>query len=463
MHNSLKSSPTTALVAVLVGLLCQPVEPVSAGDSASPAASAKKKLYIPGKVTRVPEDNDYDDNDSDFSFQRMVEGDNIAIFWHKEYGEEPMTNPDKQKRFNVHKMLSECERFYDCYVDELEVVKKGQSISDQYKLLVYVFGGSEGTAFGGGIEDKVGALWTPAVRVNREPYGVLAHEMGHCFQFMSRVDSGTGAHGAIVEMSAQYMLWQVYPEWMTFENYHLVDFLKQTHHAFMHPINMYHSPYVLEYWSHKHGKTFYGDLNRATQQGEDVVATYKRMNHLDQQQFNDEMFDAARRFITWDMERIEKVARPYANQHQCTLSKVDDGWYRIPPELCPQNYGYNGIRLRVPAEGTGIQVQFKGIAGADGYSSVAVDKAGWRYGLLAHLKDNTRVYGDVSRSAEGSAVFTVPANTEYLWLVVMGAPTVHWPVDGMRRASRGDHSSPDEQWPYQVKLVGTTFHESVIE
>ena len=435
---------------------------LAGADVSTPeTTSIGKELYIPDNVARVPDDNDYSNEDSDYSFQRMVEGDNIAIFWHKEYGDDPMSNPDETRRFDVEKMLSECERFYDYYVDKLKVVEKGNSISDKYKLLVYVFGGEGGTAFGGGVEDKVGALWTPAVRVNRAPYGVLAHELGHSFQFMSRVDSGAGARGAIGEMSAQYMLWQVYPLWMTFENYHLVSLMEKTHYAFLHPTNMYHAPYVLEYWSNKHGITFYGQLNRSTQRGEDVVATYKRINDLDQEQFNDEMFDASRRFITWDIERIEEVARRYANQHHCVLNDVGEGWYRIAPERCPQNYGYNGIRLNVPDAGSKVKLQFKGIAGTEGFNAVNTDKAGWRYGLLAYLNDHSRVYGDVYKDAEGTATFTAPDNTEYLWLVVMGAPTEHWPMAARRR--RQTSADTEEQWPYQIKLAGTTLHKSFVE
>ena len=154
------------------------------------------------------------------------------------------------------------------------------------------------------------------------PFGTLAHELGHSFQYISGIDAGAGPRGPIMEMSAQYMLWQVYPEWMTFENYHLVDFMKQTNYAFLHPVNMYHSPYVLEYWSEKHGKDFFGKLCHSTQKGEDPVATYKRLNNLSQDQFNDEIFDASRRFITWDLKRVEKVAHQYANQHHTKLNEV---------------------------------------------------------------------------------------------------------------------------------------------
>ncbi len=431
------------------------------------AQATAKKLYLPKRATRVPAGNDYNDVDSEFCFKHMVQGDNVAIFWSKEYGDDPSANPDQKKRFDVNLMLKECERCYCYYVDDLKLVQKGNSISDKYKLVVYVFGGEGGTAFGGGADNMVGALWTPAVRVNRTPYGVLAHEMVHSFQFMSRLDnSGRGIGGAINEMAAQYGLWQVYPEWMTFENYHLVDFMKQTHYAFLHPINMYHSAYVLEYWSQKHGKEFFGNLCRATQAGEDPVTTYKRVNQLSQDQFNDEMFDACRRFMTWDMKRIEQVAKRYANQHQCTLKDLQDGWYRIPPAKCPQNYGYNGIKLKVPAAGTKVVVSFKGMAGTEGYNAVKTDKAGWRYGLAASLKDGRRVYSDVGREAEGTAALEVPQDTEFLWLVVMGAPTEHWPVaSGRRGGSRGGSggASTEEQWPYQIKLAGTAPDDSVIE
>jgi len=101
------------------------------------------------------------------------------------------------------------------------------------------------------------------------------------------------------------------------------------------------------------------------QAGEDAVVTYKRITPIDQSAFNDEIFDAARRFITWDMKRIEKVAKPYANQHFTKLDSIGNGWYRISESKCPQNYGYNGIKLLVPAAGKTVKLDFKGIAVSD--------------------------------------------------------------------------------------------------
>lgn len=456
------SLPKISVMAVLTIILSLfTPQAMAANNSSQQAPNAAKALYLPKNIDRVPDNNDYNDNESECSFKRMVQGDNIAIFWSREYGDDPMSNPNEKKRFNPNESLAECERFYDYYVNELKMVQKGQSLTDRYKMLVIVFGGDEGTAYGGGVDDKIGVLWTPAVRINKKPYGALAHEMAHCFQYISRLDSGRGSGGAMMEMSAQYMLWQVYPEWMTFEHYHLVDFMKQTHYAFGHPINMYHSPYVLEYWSNKHGKEFFGILSRSTEPGEDPVMTYKRLNGLTQDQFNDEMFDACRRFITWDMKRIAAVAKPYANQHSCMLQDIGDGWYRIVPAKCPQNYGYNGIELTVPAARTMVGLTFKGIAGAEGYSAVKTDNAGWRYGFVASLKDSSRVYGDMHKDSEGTFEFKVPENTDYLWLVVMGAPTEHWPIAGRRRGRT--ENTAEEQWPYQIQLAGTKLDTSVIQ
>lgn len=286
-------------------------------------------------------------------------------------------------------------------------------------------------------------------------------------------------------MTAQYMLWQVYPEWQTFENYHLVAFMKATHLAFLHEDNQYRSCYPLEYWSGKHGVDFIGKMWREVQRGEDPVMTYQRLTGITQAQFNDEMFDAVRRFVTWDMPRIEKVAARHANQHFTLLTKAAEGWYQPVSTNCPQNYGYNAIKLKLPAAGTKVALEFKGMVGADGFSNVRPENAGWRYGFLASREDGSRVYGDTWSKSAGTAEFTVPANTKHLWLVVMGAPTEHWIHAGRRRGGGGGgrgrggtnttatataaadpaattnanataSASTTAQWPYKFKLTGTS-------
>jgi hypothetical protein len=423
-----------------------------------------KELFIPARISRVPATNDINNPDSEFSFSRSKVSDHFALFWAKEYGEDPMTNSVVNRRFDVDEVLKEADRFYNYFVDTLKWVDKEKSLATKYKFLFFVIGGNGGTAFGGSIDNKIGAFWSPATRIHRAPYGVVAHELGHSFQALTRADGAASfSGGSIAEMTSQYMLWQVYPEWQIFENYHLNDFMKDTHLAFLHPENQYHSCYPLEYWSFKHGVEFIGRMWREVQRGEDPVMTYKRLTNLNQEQFNDEMFDACRRFVTWDLPRIEKVSARYANQHITSIKRVADNWFQIATNKCPQNYGYNAIQLQVPAANAKVSLVFKGMAGTEGFSQAQLEKAGWRYGFLAHREHGTRVYSDTFSKSEGTAEFTVPANTKFLWLVVMGAPTEHWIRPG-GRGRRAADAPPvaEEQWPYQFKLTGTAPDDSIV-
>jgi hypothetical protein len=468
------SALALAVIAAAAVGFAQPTRPAAPPPPSPPplriTKPGEKEVFIPLRgVTGVPDGNDYNNPGSEFSFQRSRSSPHFVLFWAKEYGENPKANPVASRRFNPDEILKEADRFYTYYVDTLKWVDKEKSFATRYKFLFYVIGGTGGTAFGGSVDNKIGAFWTPATRINRGPYGVVAHELGHSFQALLRADGFiTPAGGSIHEMTSQYMLWQVYPEWTTFENYHLNDFMKQTHLAFLHPDNQYHSCYPLEYWSNTHGVEFIGKLWRSGRRGEDIVQIYKRITDTSQEAFNDEMFDACRRFVTWDMPRIEKVNARYANQHTSALKRVDDGWYQVPPERCPQNYGYNAIKLQVPAAGTKVTLDFKGLVGAEGYRSVHPEKAGWRYGFLASKEDGSRVYGDVGSKNEGTLDFTVPAGTRFLWLVVMGAPTEYFPrPSGRGGRGRGAAGSAlmaagDEQWPYRIKLTGAAPDASVL-
>jgi hypothetical protein len=469
---------------------------ITSTNATTSTNTAGKQLLIPQHITRVPDGNDFNNPDSEFSFKHSKSTDNFVLFWAKEYGDDPMSNSVTNRRFDVDAVLKESDRFYDYYLSTLKWVDKDKSYATKYKFLFFVIGGNGGTAFGGSIDNKIGAFWTPATRINHGPYGVVAHELGHSFQALVRADGAASfSGGSIAEMTSQYMLFQVYPEWMTFENYHLVAFMKATHLAFLHEDNQYHSCYPLEYWSEKHGVEFIGKMWREVQRGEDPVMTYKRLTGITQEEFNDEMFDAARRFVTWDMPRIEKVAARYANQHVASLTKAADGWYQIASNTCPQNYGYNAIQLNVPAAGTKVSLDFKGVVGTEGFHSVQPEKAGWRYGFLASKEDGSRVYGGTFSKSPGTAEFTVPANTKFLWLVVSGAPTEHWIHVGRRgfgggRGARSGTvngantntisndgrggatnantrpvvgtSNANEQWPYRFKLTGASPDDSII-
>lgn len=440
---------TVAFYVSLIALAIHLVRPAMGQDK-------PKELYLPTRIWHVPPGNDFAHPDSEYAHARKVESENIAVFWAKEYGADPKTHEIASKRFDPEAILRESERYYQHYRDTVKMVEAGKSLSDQYKLLFFVIPGEEGTAFGGGAADSVGVMWASSLRVQHAPYGAVAHEMAHCFQYITKCDhhwaystSVEGSRGhSIFEMAAQYMLWQVYPEWMTFENYHLQSFMGKTHYAFLHETNMYHSPYVFEYWSGLHGRDFHGRLWRESREGEDAVMTYKRLVGRSQADFNDELFDGYRRFITWDLPRVRAFALPYANQHKTPLNEKE-GWYHIPASHAPQHYGYNGIPLVVPSSDTNVVLLFEGLAGTADYRDVDVDNAGWRYGFVAMTTSGQRIYGDIGRSSKGELTFQIPDETKHLWLVISGAPQEH------RIHLLDNNEDNDEQWGYRFQVRGT--------
>lgn len=413
----------------------------------TPSPNSGKTTYFPKDVWNVSQGNDYQDKNSQFSIYRMKETDNLAAFWEKGFGENPSTTNNPKYRFALEDILNETEKMYDFYRDTLKFVVKGQSLTDKYRMNLYFFYNDDQTVYGGGADNKIGAMWLSPGRIQTKPYGAVAHELGHAFQYMVAADGNYGykGGGTIWEMTSQYMLWQYYPLWTDFEAYHVEAFLKATYKAFLHPDNQYHSPFVLEYWSGKHGKDFIGRLWRESREGEDPVMTYKRLTGMNQKEFDDEMADACRRFITWDMDRIRRTAAPHANRHHTNLDAMADGWYRVRKENCPQNYGYNGIRLALPTDGKTVTLHFRGVAGTEGFSKVRTENAGWRYGFVAMTRSGERVYSDIWAENEARKTFSIPSDAEYLWLVVMGAPTAHWKLG----------TEAQEQWPYEIKLEGT--------
>ena len=83
------------------------------------------------------------------------------------------------------------------------------------------------------------------------------------------------------------------------------------------------------------------------------------------------------------------------------------------------------------------------------------------------------MYGRISSAwqVDGRTVtyrITVPANTKFLWLVVMGAPTEHWIRAGGRRrraeatAATSANADANEQWPFKFNVTGTAPDDSIV-
>ena len=424
------------------------------------SVNAQTTLTIPlpaGKAIYIPNDlqgMDLQNPESKWSYHRMATTDNFVIFWEKGFGND-LANPPQLEghpmQIDLPNLMEKLESSYHFFRDTLKFSHPGSNC-DKYRMMVMLNYSLEGTAYGGDYDGKIGALWIAPNRVQDKKLNCIAHELGHSFQAQITCDGQGEAWGGsgFFEMASQWMLWQVNPEWITDEQYHWNAFMKLNHKAYLHLDNIYHSPYVLEYWGMKKGFPVIAELFRQGKQGEDPVMTYKRMEGLTQAEFCDEMFDACRHFINWDFPRVHKETRPYANRYSTQLHTRPANWYEVAAENCPENYGFNAIPLTVPQQGKSVTVEFQGEAGKEGYNSIQPEKAGWRYGFVAVTEQGKSIYGNMERNSGKSVIFTPPqdCNIAHLWLVVMGAPTSHWmnPAPGEK----------DAQWPYRIKITGST-------
>ena len=404
-----------------------------------------KEIYIPKDLRSM----DLQDPESKWSYHRMACTENFVIFWEKGFGDNLSDPPQLEghsMKVNLKNLEEKLEHFYHYFYHTLQFAKTG-SKCDKYRMMVMINYSLEGTAYGGDYDGEIGALWIAPNRVQDEKLNCIAHELGHSFQSQITCDGQGEAWGGcgFFEMTSQWMLWQVNPDWMTDEKYHWDAFKTLTHKAYLHLENIYHSPYVIEYWSMKRGLPFIAELYRQGKRGEDPVMTYKRMTGLTQEQFCDEIFDACRHFINWDFPRVWKETRPYANQYTCKLNSMDDNWYQITPENCPENYGFNAIPLSIPPTGQTVTIEFCGEADKNGFHTINADKAGWRYGIVTITKEGKAVYGEMKADPVGKISYAVPENSspERLWFIVMGAPAEHW--------INPNQEEKDAQWPYRHK------------
>lgn len=420
----------------------------------------------PGRIIYKPNEfkqMDFNDTASRWCFQRSKESTHFIVFWEPGFGMDPKKSDNS---LDVDLMLSRAEQLFHFYADSLGFVIPGSSKStDKYKIEIFVNYQTEWLATGSGYDDMIGALWCNPWALQASGGHTLAHEIGHSFQYLVSCDLGKshgwryGFDAAASEWSgnmwweacAQWQGFKVYPE-QQFSNGYSGQYLDKCNKNLLHEDWRYANYFIQDYWCMLHGMKFIGRLWRESQKPEDPVEAYQRLTGISQEQFNDEMLDYARRVCTWDIDGIRERGKAHIDNHTAHLHKSGSGEatvWEVDSAYCPENYGYNIIRVNNADAGTTVKAYFKGIAGQKGYRKVNADKAGWRYGFCALLSDGNRVYGDACSDAGGTAQFQVPAGTQKMWFVVTGAPQQHW------RHPWDDNAANDEQWPYQVRFEGT--------
>ena len=392
---------------------------------------AQKKLYIPKDLQGMNLKADT----SKWSLNRSIETDDLIFMWERGFGND-VSNPPQLKghdmSFNLLNLRDRIQTFYHFFRDTLGFVTPHyQSKADQYKMMVMVNYSLDGTAYGGTYDNFIGALWVAPNRIQDTKMNCMAHELGHSFQAQIMADSigqcwgGTG----FFEMASQWMLWQVNPDWITDENYHFEAFKTLTHKAFLHMDNIYHSPYVLQWWSDLHGRQFIAELFRQGVIGEDPFMTYKRMNGLSQSAFCDEIFRGYQHLVNFDFTHAYKETRQYAATFNTELETCSNGWLR--PKSLPEGYGFNAIKLddRVNLNSPIFHLHLRGNQ--------------LRYGFAGITTNGESIYSDVNATS-----FTSNGQPlKHLYLIIMGAPEHH--ADVMTHGNTPEY----KQYPYEFQVT----------
>ena len=412
------------MIRFIVGLVC-----VVSGLS----AQAQKKIFIPEDLRGM----DLQADTSKWSFKRSIETDDIIFMWERGFGNDTSNPPQlegKPMSFNLENLKNRVQSFYHFFRDTLEFSKPG-SKCDKYKMMVMVMYSLDGTAYGGTYDNFIGALWVAPNRIQDEKMNCMAHELGHSFQLQIPADSVGDAWGGsgFFEMTSQWMLWQVNPNWLTDETYHFEAFKKLTHKAFLHLENIYHSPYVIQWWSDLHGKKTIAELYRQGKIGEDPAMTYKRMYRMTQSEFNDEMFRGYQHLVNFDFKHARKETRKYA----CTFDTECNGEKWLRPKDDPEEYGFNAFMLDdiVNLKSKCFDLQLKG------------DHL--RYGFVGVTTDDESIYSPVN-----ATTFVTPKGKtlKHLYLIVMGAPEQHYHIP-MPTEANPEPKAELLQFPYQFRIL----------
>lgn len=444
---------------------------------------------------------------SKWSFCRSKQSEHFIVFWDIKYGEyglygermgventSPSTCKTASMRVDIDDLLEKAEQFFDTNINKLKMAELGvgKSYLDDYKMEIYILYQSEWLATGSGYDNVIGALWVNPATC--KPVGsTIAHEIGHSFQYQTYCDKvyqgepdnlqygfryGFGPKGeggcAYWEQCAQWQSFQDYPEQQF--GHDLNVFKTQYNRHFHHEWMRYASYWLQSYWVEKRGVEAYGEIWRQSVLPEDAIKTYTKLyNDGDWSKTADELYDYAARMATFDIDGVREYAgsNVTANHFKTTLFKQADGYYQVSYGSCPSTAGFNIVPLNLPdEEGAVVTASFKGLqvgsalpegdtgnfvngdlqtiqGTATTYNNVGNGKEGWRYGFVALNADGTRVYGDMFSSKDGVASFSVPAGAEYLYFVVLGAPTEY------RQNEWDDDEKDDDQWPYKVKFGNT--------
>ena len=445
-----------------------------------------EKYYKPAEFGNM----DMYSSASRWSFARMKQSDHFFVFWEAGFGDDPNAESvPAELRVDIDDLLQKAEQFYNTNITRLGMatVGQGKSYLDQYKMEIYLLYQTEWLATGSGYDDVIGALWVNPSTC--QPVGsTIGHEIGHSFQYQVYCDQvlngapndfstgfrygydGSNGGNGFWEQCAQWQSYQDYPQQYFGDGWYSV-WPSNCHRHFEHEWMRYASYWLQCYWTEKHGDKTVASIWQNSRYPYDAIQTYSQLYNGDSWNATAaELYDYAARMATYDVLGPREYSATHLNDYTTKFYDSGDGYYQVAYAQCPGSTGFNIIPLN-PVAGQQISADFVGLemgaalaAGDPGeymksekYEGIVTnynkaDKAGnegWRYGFAAYLNDGSRKYSEMFSDANGTATWTVPAGTEHLYMIVMGAPKEYvqsaWDEDELT----------DAQYPYKVKFSGT--------
>lgn len=416
--------------------------------------SVGKQIYVPTWMM-----GDVNNPANNWSLERSKQSKNWILFWEPGFGSNPGSTVDE--------CLALAEKSFTVYADSLKFINRGTSKTDKYKMIIRLRFSTEWEASGSGVDNTIGLLTLTPWALSSRGGQTIAHEVGHCFQYQTHCDNndqngwmygfgaGTSGGNGWWEQCAQWQAYKVFPS-QQFTSEWFAGYMNNVHKHIIHEAPRYENFFIQDFWADLHGKEIIGKLWNKSIKPEDPVEAYKRLTMVTQSQFNDQMYTCAAKFASWDIPALRTYgASKITARPQPKMKNMGDNYWMIDSTVCLENYGHNIIKLNAPTTAKTVTVSFEGKAGANGYRKNYYLYAGWRFGFVAMKYDGTRVYGEMKSAAmnvnDGKAIvsFDCPANCARLWLIVTGAPSIHW------RHAWDDNDANDEQWPYQVKFNNT--------
>lgn len=438
--------------------------------------------------------NDYMKDTNRWCFKHSRESDHFIVFWDKTFGEitstGKVTGQVSRLTVDINDLLKKAETFYATNIEKLGMCNlAAKSQLNTYKMSIYLLDIADWLATGSGNDNTIGTLWVSPSTC--QPVGsTIAHEIGHSFQYQTYCDNilrgkandfrsgfrygypGSNGGCGFWEQCAQWQAHQDYPR-EAIESYHFDVWMRNCHRHFEHEWMRYASYYLHYYWTEKYGQDAVGRLWNESKYPEDASQAYLRIFcQNDYEELCRQYFEYAQRTATFDFDPIRPYAGTKYNSYSTTLYDLGDGWKQVAYAKCPQPTGFNVIPYPNTTTGREVKVTLQALAAgstlADGDPGILVDGDGKNVGtattynktdiagherlalgFVALKKDGKREYTPMTLATpaqEASATYTIPANTNKVFIVVQGCPDKYF------QCPWDEKEELDDQLPYRIKI-----------